>query len=39
MSNGPSDEMAQRELKEMVEKNLLTITGRGRATKYIPVGD
>jgi len=37
--NKVSDEMARRELKEMAGKHLLATTGKGRATKYIPVGD
>jgi len=37
--NEVSDEMARRELKEVAEKRLLKMVGKGRATKYIPVGD
>jgi predicted HTH transcriptional regulator len=38
-TNKISDEMARRELREITEKNLLRIAGKGRATRYIPVGD
>ncbi|MBI1925180.1 putative DNA binding domain-containing protein [Candidatus Poribacteria bacterium] len=34
-----SDEMARKELKEVVEKGVLKVVGQGRATKYVPVGD
>ena len=37
--NKISEKVAREELREITEKNLLKIVGKGRATRYIPVDD